>query len=105
MAGDIIDTGKGSICFQTMRLPPDSQRNRPRLKQYQVEQERLDLHHLIYLMLLRGLHYLAPIDKPNRILDVGTGTGIWAQEMAELFPDAEVIGTDLSPIQPSWTPP
>lgn len=71
----------------------------------ELEQERLELHHFIYLMLLRGKHFLAPIDKPKRILDVGTGTGIWAMDMAEKFPHAEVIGTDLSPIQPSWTLP
>jgi methylase of polypeptide subunit release factors len=61
------------------------------------------MHH-IYNMLLGGKLYLAPLeeDKIQRILDIGTGTGIWAIEMAEQFPQAAVIGTDLSPIQPSW---
>ena len=36
------------------------------------------------------------------MLDLGTGTGCWAVEFAERFPDAEVIGNDLSPIQPAW---
>lgn len=31
--------------------------------------------------------------------------GIWAIDIADEFPDAEVIGTDLSPIQPTWVPP
>lgn len=45
----------------------------------------------------------APIgEKPARILDVGTGTGIWAIEIGDDYPDAEIIGTDLSPTQPSW---
>lgn len=39
------------------------------------------------------------------MLDVGTGTGIWAIDFADAHPDAEVIGTDISPIQPSWIPP
>ena len=31
---------------------------------------------------------------------LGTGTGIWATDIADKFPDAQVIGTDLSPIAP-----
>jgi SAM-dependent methyltransferase len=72
----------------------------------ETEQARLDLHHEILLLLLDSKLHLAPIDdKPQRILDVGTGTGIWAIDMADRYPSAEVIGTDLSPIQPKWVPP
>jgi trans-aconitate methyltransferase len=39
------------------------------------------------------------------VLDIGTGTGIWAIEFAEKYPQAEVLGTDLSPIQPDYVPP
>lgn len=57
---------------------------------------RLDLHHEIMTELLGGDLYNAPIgDTPHMILDVGTGTGIWACEMAEKFPMAVVLGTDL----------
>lgn len=49
--------------------------------------------------------YTAPLKEPQRILDVGTGTGIWAVEMADEFPAAIVHGTDISPIQPEWVPP
>ncbi|KAF8245525.1 S-adenosyl-L-methionine-dependent methyltransferase [Wilcoxina mikolae CBS 423.85] len=69
------------------------------------EQERLDMHHEIMLALLGGKLHLAPLASPKYILDVGTGTGIWAIDMADTYPDAEVIGTDLSPIQPEWVPP
>ncbi|WXC66058.1 hypothetical protein SNK03_011841 [Fusarium graminearum] len=41
----------------------------------------------------------------KKVLDIGTGTGIWAIDFADEYPEAEVIGTDLSPIQPSWVPP
>ncbi|KAH7309073.1 S-adenosyl-L-methionine-dependent methyltransferase [Stachybotrys elegans] len=39
------------------------------------------------------------------VLDIGTGTGIWAIDFADLYPNAHVIGTDISPIQPAWVPP
>ncbi|KAI5815495.1 S-adenosyl-L-methionine-dependent methyltransferase [Pyronema omphalodes] len=68
------------------------------------EQDRLDLHHEIYHLVWQEKLHLAPLKEPHRILDIGTGTGIWAIEMAENYPMAEVIGTDLSPIQPCWVP-
>lgn len=49
---------------------------------------------------------LAPLGKNlQNVLDVGTGTGIWAIDFAEENPSAHVIGIDLSPIQPSHVPP
>ncbi|KAI5844349.1 S-adenosyl-L-methionine-dependent methyltransferase [Tricharina praecox] len=72
----------------------------------ETEQDRLDMMHHIYSMMLRGRLHLAPIPKDaSRILDIGTGTGIWAIDMGDSFPAAQVIGVDLSPIQPSWVPP
>ena len=55
-------------------------------------------------MTLGSLHF-APISQPKQVLDVGTGTGIWAIEMGDEHPDAHVLGTDLSPIQPELVPP
>jgi ubiquinone/menaquinone biosynthesis C-methylase UbiE len=67
---------------------------------------RLDLHHEIILRLRSGRLIDAPISAdPHRILDIGTGTGIWAIDMADKYPSAEVIGTDITPIQPRWVPP
>jgi ubiquinone/menaquinone biosynthesis C-methylase UbiE len=50
----------------------------------QQEKDRLDImHHLITLRLDNRLH-LAPIENSvQRILDLGTGTGIWAIEMGK----------------------
>ena len=47
------------------------------------EQDRLDLFHHIFGLFLDGKLYEAPLDKPQRVLDLGTGTGIWAVEFAE----------------------
>lgn len=62
----------------------------------------------------------------KKVLDIGCGTGIWSmyyapfsqsvpmcpnppfclyRDFADEFPDCEVIGTDLSPIQPQFCPP
>ncbi|KAK8256024.1 S-adenosyl-L-methionine-dependent methyltransferase [Phyllosticta capitalensis] len=72
----------------------------------EYELDRLDMQHHKYTMLLGDKLFLAPIgDGPQKILDIGTGTGIWAIDMAEQFPSAEVIGTDIAPVQPTWTPP
>ncbi|KAI0010898.1 S-adenosyl-L-methionine-dependent methyltransferase [Xylariaceae sp. FL0662B] len=70
-----------------------------------IEQEREDMKHAMVKLLCRRLHF-APIgSNPQEILDVGTGTGIWAIEMGDTYPSANVLGIDLSPIQPDWVPP
>ncbi|KAL6355216.1 hypothetical protein LRP88_11465 [Fusarium phalaenopsidis] len=62
-----------------------------------------NIQHNVWLLTLDGELGLSPkISEPaKRVLDVGTGTGIWAVEYADLHPESEVIGVDLSPIQPS----
>ncbi|CAJ0552245.1 Ff.00g062240.m01.CDS01 [Fusarium sp. VM40] len=72
------------------------------------EQQRIsiDITHHYLTLLLDGKLTLAPIKEDmEKVLDVGTGTGIWAIDFADEHPNTEVIGTDLSPIQPSWVPP
>ncbi|KAK3314866.1 methyltransferase type 12 [Apodospora peruviana] len=70
------------------------------------EQEREDMRHAMVLHLCGGRLHFAPIgENPQKILDVGTGTGIWAIDMGDEYPSAEITGIDLSPIQPSWVPP
>ncbi|KAH6854984.1 S-adenosyl-L-methionine-dependent methyltransferase [Chaetomium sp. MPI-CAGE-AT-0009] len=70
-----------------------------------VEQQREDMKHAMVKMLC-GQLYFAPIgEHPHEVLDIGTGTGIWAIEMGDLFPAANILGVDLSPIQPEWVPP
>ncbi|KAM0258531.1 hypothetical protein ACHAPA_011236 [Fusarium lateritium] len=70
------------------------------------QRESIDITHHYLTLLLDGKLTLAPLKEGiEKVLDVGTGTGIWAIDFADEHPDIEVIGTDLSPIQPSWVPP
>lgn len=48
---------------------------------------------------------MAPISTPPKhVLDIATGTGIWEIQFAKQYPDAKVVGADLSLIQPYNVP-
>ncbi|KFY13677.1 hypothetical protein V491_06328 [Pseudogymnoascus sp. VKM F-3775] len=71
-----------------------------------VEQNREDMKHAMLMELTDGKLFYAPIgENPQKILDIGTGTGIWAIEVGDLYPSAHILGIDLTPIQPLWVPP
>lgn len=76
-------TSRRFIANAAYLLPKDSQ-----------EISRLDFQHYLLRQALNG-NYLAPIQAPEYILDVGTGTGRWAREMAQMFPRSFVMGVDL----------
>lgn len=76
---------------ETYWLPNDTQ-----------EIDRLDLQHYIWRLTLSGPLYLAPLPKNVKTaIDIGTGTGAWAIDLAREHPNWSVFGTDLSPIQPT----
>ncbi|KAH9995947.1 S-adenosyl-L-methionine-dependent methyltransferase [Xylariaceae sp. FL0662B] len=71
----------------------------------EAEQDRLDLQHQLFTVTAGGRLNVAPLPaNPGRVLDIATGTGIWAIDFALQHPQAQVIGTDLSPIQPEFLP-
>ncbi|KAI1472596.1 S-adenosyl-L-methionine-dependent methyltransferase [Daldinia caldariorum] len=68
--------------------------------------QSIDITHHYLTLLLEDRLFLAPIsDNVQNVLDIGTGSGIWSIDFADQFPHAQVIGTDLSPMQPLWVPP
>ncbi|KAK5659925.1 hypothetical protein OQA88_13389 [Cercophora sp. LCS_1] len=69
------------------------------------ELDREDMKHAMLLELTDGRLYYAPLGEVRNVLDVGTGTGIWAIDMGDRFPGARVRGIDISPVQPVWVPP
>ncbi len=63
----------------------------------------MDLQHFALRETL-GANFLAPVESPVRVLDVGTGTGQWGFEMAHRFPTALVVGFDLVRGKPNPPP-
>jgi SAM-dependent methyltransferase len=53
---------------------------------------RIGPHHLSALDLA-----LADVPAPRQVLDLGTGTGVVGLALAERYPEAEIVGIDLSP--------
>ncbi|ERS99692.1 hypothetical protein HMPREF1624_03055 [Sporothrix schenckii ATCC 58251] len=75
-----------------------------------VEAHSMDLFHKAATLARGGGRariHSAPL-RPNehlRILDLGTGTGLWVVEMADLYAGrSEVWGVDLAPFQPHLIP-
>ncbi|KAM5386585.1 hypothetical protein ACJZ2D_000548 [Fusarium nematophilum] len=90
------------------------------------QNDSVDLNHHMLTLVLDEQLFLAPLvrESVKTVLDVGTGTGKdlgyvcstrltgqkleltpFCSDFADELPHAEVIGTDISPIQPSWVPP
>lgn len=87
-------TYQGYNAASSYALPNDGQ-----------EQSRLDLQHTLYRGMIDGKLYAAPVVNPKTVLDIATGTGIWAIDFAKEHPDSNITGIDLSAIQPADKPP
>jgi SAM-dependent methyltransferase len=71
------------------------------LPRHEAEIDRLDVQHYALQERL-GANYLAPLEQPARILDVGCGTGLWAYELCAESPHAHVVGFDLAMSKRPW---
>ncbi|KAL4731599.1 hypothetical protein ACLX1H_000574 [Fusarium chlamydosporum] len=70
----------------------------------QQEQDRNVIQHTVIINVFKGHLHLSPITpRPKRVLDVGTGGGIWALEFAQKHPYCSVLGVDIDPVQPPYT--
>ncbi|KIX06533.1 uncharacterized protein Z518_04509 [Rhinocladiella mackenziei CBS 650.93] len=70
-----------------------------------AEHERLELQHRAMFLAAGAQLFYAPVRELQNVLDLGTGIGTWAIDVADAHPEAIVTGVDLSPIQPSLSPP
>jgi SAM-dependent methyltransferase len=66
------------------------------LPRHPAEIDRLDIQHYAFRAIL-GANYLAPIERPARVLDAGSGSGQWGFDVCDQFPEALVVGLDLAP--------
>ena len=91
---EVYENGR-RYCNETYYMPNDEQ-----------EQTRLSIIHQAWLLIFNGHLTKAPVPPNARILDLGTGGGDWAISIAESYPDATVIATDISYFDmPSELPP
>ncbi|KIW30060.1 uncharacterized protein PV07_05837 [Cladophialophora immunda] len=74
----------------------------------EIELDRLDLQHHLLKMTFNNQLSTCGVEKKrdlHRVLDIGTGTGIWSVEFGDLHPEAIVLGVDVSPVQPTYSVP
>lgn len=68
-----------------------------------IDPDFVNIQHDILRSLLRGI-FAAPLRSPLAIMDVGCNTGQWAIEMAQNYPNANIIGIDTRDLYHYQTP-
>lgn len=58
----------------------------------------IDVQHKLWSITLNGRLFTAPLpSRPSSVLDIGCGSGTWAQAFATANPACHVVGIDLAP--------
>jgi 2-polyprenyl-3-methyl-5-hydroxy-6-metoxy-1,4-benzoquinol methylase len=66
----------------------------------------MDILSTVIRKALKGKLYCAPMSlEYAKVLDVGTGTGIWSIHVGDEISTCRVYGLDRTPIQPRMVPP
>lgn len=71
--------------FENKRRYHKYEEGRYMLPNDDIEQDREDMKHAMIVHVCDGALHNAPLRNPQRILDIGTGTGIWAMESEFCF--------------------
>lgn len=89
---DLASRASTSVCsavrdyeFENNRRYHRFQEGRYQFPNDEPEQEREDMKHAMVLHLCQGKLHFAPLENPQNVLDIGTGTGIWAIDSEKLF--------------------
>lgn len=56
--------------------------------------ENMEAAHIVHMILDHKREnplFYAPVERPHNILDIGTGTGVWAREVADKFPSCKLL--------------
>ncbi|THV87360.1 methyltransferase LaeA [Aureobasidium pullulans] len=73
------------------------------------ERHRMDVYHNLFYdkagLSLHSARLIPEVTRRPRIMDLGCGTGFWAIDMGEQYPEGEVLGLDLANLQPAQIPP
>jgi methylase of polypeptide subunit release factors len=55
------------------------------------------MEHHLYTSTMSGRLLLAPVEKAaNDVLDIGTGSSVWAVDFTDAYPSSFVLGRDLN---------
>ncbi|KAK7219781.1 hypothetical protein V2G26_007784 [Clonostachys chloroleuca] len=66
--------------------------------------KEIKAEHTIFCQLENGKLFRAPIDEPHKVLDIGSGSGEWALNLLEKYPNTEVVMMDINPPQRHMVP-